>query len=124
MTKSRFLCDLIADLFTVIVNPKRLNAPDMLIMMNCVLLRPPPLSVRTQVPFEFYQLPFCRPTVIEQAAENLGEVMSGDVIQNSNYEVCKLLRFLFAQEALSLVLIYLILIGISLVMITVAYLCS
>jgi transmembrane 9 superfamily protein 2/4 len=44
-------------------------------------------SVRTQVPFEYYQLPFCKPEVIEQSAENLGEVMSGDVIQNSIYEV-------------------------------------
>ena len=45
-------------------------------------------SIKTQIPFAYYALPFCAPDMIEQSAENLGEVLSGDVIQNSNYEVC------------------------------------
>jgi transmembrane 9 superfamily protein 2/4 len=32
-------------------------------------------------------LPFCQPSQIEEAAENLGEVMSGDRIENSPYEI-------------------------------------
>jgi len=44
-------------------------------------------SVKTQLPYDYYSLPFCRPKVIEEAAENLGEVLSGDRIENSLYEV-------------------------------------
>ena len=44
-------------------------------------------SVRAQLPFSYYSLPVCKPPVIEDAAENLGEVLSGDVIENSAYEI-------------------------------------
>jgi transmembrane 9 superfamily protein 2/4 len=44
-------------------------------------------SVRAQLPFSYYSLPVCKPTTLEDAAENLGEVLSGDVIQNSVYEI-------------------------------------
>ena len=44
-------------------------------------------SVKTQIPFSYYQLPFCQPDSIQQSAENLGEIISGDVIQNSDYEI-------------------------------------
>lgn len=57
-------------------------------------------SVHTQLPYEYYSLPFCLPkngTLIYKS-ENLGEVLRGDRIVNTPYEVrmaenidCKLL---------------------------------
>ena len=44
-------------------------------------------SVLTQLPHEYYQLPFCRPKEIKHFAENLGEILDGDRIENSLYEV-------------------------------------
>ena len=44
-------------------------------------------SVKTQLPYDYYSLPFCRPPTIEESAENLGEVLSGDRIENSTYKV-------------------------------------
>lgn len=55
-------------------------------------------SVKTQLPYDFYSLPFCKPPAIVEAAENLGEILSGDMIESSAYEIfmrksekCKLL---------------------------------
>ncbi len=42
-------------------------------------------SVKNQLPYEYYSLPYCRPEKIEQSAENLGEVLRGDRIENSLY---------------------------------------
>ena len=59
-------------------------------------------------PYEYYLLPFCQPDVMETVAENLGEVLRGDKIMNSNYELkmgveetCKILcrKELTAAEA-------------------------
>ena len=44
-------------------------------------------STKTQLPFEYYMLPFCQPDTLETVAENLGEVLRGDKIMNSNYEL-------------------------------------
>jgi len=44
-------------------------------------------STRTQLPFEYYALPFCQPDNIDNVAENLGEVLRGDRIMNSHYDV-------------------------------------
>jgi len=43
-------------------------------------------SVKTQLPYDYYSLPFCRPPTIE-SAENLGEALSGDRVENSMYKV-------------------------------------
>lgn len=57
-------------------------------------------STHTQLPYDYYSLPFCRPKndKFEFKSENLGEVLRGDVIVNTPYEVnmlkdvkCKLL---------------------------------
>jgi transmembrane 9 superfamily protein 2/4 len=55
-------------------------------------------STRTQLPFEYYSLPYCRPEKITHSVENLGEVLRGDRIENSLYsfemrfdEQCKVL---------------------------------
>jgi transmembrane 9 superfamily protein 2/4 len=44
-------------------------------------------SVKAQLPFSYYSLPVCKPEKIVDVAENLGEVLSGDVIENSAYEI-------------------------------------
>ena len=44
-------------------------------------------STKTQLPYEYYSLPYCQPAVIENSAENLGEVLLGDRIENSMYSV-------------------------------------
>jgi len=65
-------------------------------------------STKTQLPYEYYMLPFCQPDTLETVAENLGEVLRGDKIMNSNYELkmgveetCKILcrKELTAAEA-------------------------
>eukprot|EP01088_Endostelium_zonatum_P006012 TRINITY_DN18119_c0_g1_i1.p1 TRINITY_DN18119_c0_g1~~TRINITY_DN18119_c0_g1_i1.p1 ORF type:complete len:641 (+),score=106.76 TRINITY_DN18119_c0_g1_i1:168-1925(+) len=42
-------------------------------------------SVHTQLPYGYYTLPYCRPSAIEDARENLGEHLAGDLIENSRY---------------------------------------
>ncbi|PQP99208.1 transmembrane 9 superfamily member 10 [Prunus yedoensis var. nudiflora] len=43
-------------------------------------------STKTQLPYSYYSLPYCRPEHIVDSAENLGEVLRGDRIENSPYE--------------------------------------
>ncbi|KAL5658866.1 hypothetical protein ACJX0J_032029, partial [Zea mays] len=42
-------------------------------------------SIKTQLPYTYYSLPFCKPDTIVDSAENLGEVLRGDRIENSPY---------------------------------------
>ncbi|PKU68841.1 transmembrane 9 superfamily member 11 [Dendrobium catenatum] len=43
-------------------------------------------SIDTEMPFGYYSLPFCRPLEgIKDSAENLGELLMGDRIENSPY---------------------------------------
>ncbi|KAH0449436.1 hypothetical protein IEQ34_020128 [Dendrobium chrysotoxum] len=42
-------------------------------------------STKTQLPYSYYSLPYCMPNVIVDSAENLGEVLRGDRIENSPY---------------------------------------
>lgn len=44
-------------------------------------------SIKNQLPYEYYSLPYCRPEKVVQSAENLGEVLRGDRIENSLYQV-------------------------------------
>ena len=46
-------------------------------------------SVKTQLPFEYYHLPYCRPANINKHVRgvNLGEVLSGDDIRHSPYDL-------------------------------------
>lgn len=44
-------------------------------------------STKAQLPYEYYSIPYCRPEKIISSAENLGEVLRGDRIENSPYEV-------------------------------------
>ncbi|CAN6280152.1 unnamed protein product [Urochloa humidicola] len=43
-------------------------------------------SIETELPFSYYSLPYCRPKDgIKKSAENLGELLMGDQIDNSPY---------------------------------------
>jgi transmembrane 9 superfamily protein 2/4 len=45
-------------------------------------------SVHTQLPYDYYSLKFCKPLGgVESYSENLGELLSGDRIENSPYEL-------------------------------------
>jgi len=53
-------------------------------------------STKTQLPYDHYFLDYCTPVKIQNSAENLGEVLRGDRIENSVYmfnmrndETCK-----------------------------------
>jgi len=55
-------------------------------------------SVKTHLPYDYYNLPFCRPDNIKASAENLGEILAGNKIESSSYqlhmdvrETCKVL---------------------------------
>lgn len=42
-------------------------------------------STKTQLPYEYYSLGYCKPPKVENSAENLGEVLRGDRIENSPF---------------------------------------
>ncbi|MQL78337.1 hypothetical protein Taro_010753, partial [Colocasia esculenta] len=43
-------------------------------------------SIETELPFSYYSLPYCKPPIgIKKSAENLGELLMGDQIDNSPY---------------------------------------
>ena len=44
-------------------------------------------STHTQLAYEYYSLPFCAPEKIEEESENLGEVLAGDRMSNSLYQL-------------------------------------
>jgi transmembrane 9 superfamily protein 2/4 len=44
-------------------------------------------SVKTQLPYRYYTLPYCQPKNIQESVENLGETLMGDQIENSPYEI-------------------------------------
>lgn len=63
-------------------------------------------SIKTQLPYDYYSLPYCRPDKIIKNTENLGEVLRGDRIENSPYqfkfrhdEQCKVLCRLVVNRA-------------------------
>lgn len=44
-------------------------------------------SIETEMPFSYYSLPFCQPKEgVKDSAENLGELLMGDRIENSPYK--------------------------------------
>jgi transmembrane 9 superfamily protein 2/4 len=44
-------------------------------------------SVKTQLPYKYYDLPFCAPANPVEENENLGEILAGDIIETSVYEI-------------------------------------
>ncbi|XP_068677875.1 transmembrane 9 superfamily member 4-like [Montipora foliosa] len=69
-------------------------------------------SVKTQLPFEYYSVPICKPENLQYKPENLGEVLRGDRIVNTLYQIqmaenkgCRLLckpKTLTAEESTKL----------------------
>mmetsp|Transcript_17393 Transcript_17393/g.32590 ORF Transcript_17393/g.32590 Transcript_17393/m.32590 type:complete len:653 (+) Transcript_17393:107-2065(+) len=54
-------------------------------------------SIHTQLPKDYYRLPFCRPNGgPKMASENLGEFLTGNKIQNSPYSI-NMLREVYCQ---------------------------
>lgn len=39
------------------------------------------------MPYDYYSLPYCKPNKLKNEKENIGEVVSGDRIENSVYKV-------------------------------------
>ena len=44
-------------------------------------------EVKTQVPYDYYALPYCKPKHLQVVAENVGEVLEGDRIEESVYHL-------------------------------------
>ena len=44
-------------------------------------------STKTQMPYDYYSLPYCKPKNAGLQSENIGEALSGDRIENSMYKV-------------------------------------
>lgn len=44
-------------------------------------------SSKTQLPYEYFTLPMCKPEKVEYISENLGEVLRGDRIVRTSYDV-------------------------------------
>ncbi len=45
-------------------------------------------STHTQLPYDYYSLPFCRPEgKVEYKSQNLGEILRGDRIVNTAYQM-------------------------------------
>ncbi|CAE7735943.1 TMN8 [Symbiodinium sp. KB8] len=44
-------------------------------------------SVKTQLPYGYYTLPFCKPDSVVESVENLGEILAGDLIENSPFDL-------------------------------------
>jgi len=44
-------------------------------------------SVKTQLPYRYYTLPYCTPPTIQENVENLGESLMGDQIESSPYKI-------------------------------------
>ena len=44
-------------------------------------------SSKTQLPYEYYTLPYCKPDTVKKKVENIGEILTGDIIETSPYEI-------------------------------------
>jgi transmembrane 9 superfamily protein 2/4 len=44
-------------------------------------------SSRTQLPFEYYYLPFCNPEKQAMDFDNIGQALTGDVLEKTSYEI-------------------------------------
>mmetsp|Transcript_92510 Transcript_92510/g.193407 ORF Transcript_92510/g.193407 Transcript_92510/m.193407 type:complete len:640 (+) Transcript_92510:47-1966(+) len=44
-------------------------------------------SIKTQLPYRYYVLPYCQPETTDIAAENLGEILLGDSVESSLYDI-------------------------------------
>lgn len=76
------------------VAPREYSAGDELkLMVNSLT------SVQTHLPYEYYDLDFCRPEAITDQPENLGQLLLGSDIKNSPFQVRPLRSTLRASRA-------------------------
>jgi transmembrane 9 superfamily member 2/4 len=54
---------------------------------DILLLAGPLTSVETQLPFEYYYLPFCKGEDYQVNNENLGQALTGDVLERTPYNI-------------------------------------
>ena len=62
-------------------------------------------SIKTQIPYDYYALPYCKPSRQGLQSENIGEVLSGDRIGNhsfTNYFICLLIHSLVENSVYQL----------------------
>lgn len=83
----------VGDAFTcfyspVVVNPACGSLLLLSLQGDSISLKVNKISSPKNLPFEYYSLPYCKPGKIISSAENLGEVLRGDRILNSLYQVC------------------------------------
>ncbi|KAH0480406.1 MAG: uncharacterized protein KVP18_000824 [Porospora cf. gigantea A] len=45
------------------------------------------MSHKTQIPYSYYHFDFCRPDVLTRERLNLGQILEGDVVENTPYEL-------------------------------------
>lgn len=85
-------CYLISDLLMLIGDSPFLSQDDELqVKVNKLS------STKTQLPYDYYFLDYCKPLKIMNSAENLGEVLRGDRIENSIYTVSTFNFFLMTK---------------------------
>lgn len=77
-----FICSSTAFFYLPGVAPRDYEAGDLVDLKVNKLT-----SVKTQVPYDYYSLPWCKPEKIVESAENLGEILRGDRIENSCYTI-------------------------------------
>jgi transmembrane 9 superfamily protein 2/4 len=44
-------------------------------------------SLKTQIPYDYYSMPYCKPSHLNYESENIGEQLSGDRNENSVYQL-------------------------------------
>jgi hypothetical protein len=54
---------------------------------DLITLKVNKLNSVKNLPYEYYSLPYCRPDKVKSKTENLGELLRGDRIENSPYDV-------------------------------------
>jgi transmembrane 9 superfamily protein 2/4 len=73
--------DLLLKLLTDLLNISLMQGDILQVKVNKLT------STKTQLPYSYYSLPYVAPKKIQDSAENLGEVLRGDRIENSLYVV-------------------------------------
>uniref|UniRef100_A0AC35U0D9 Transmembrane 9 superfamily member n=1 Tax=Rhabditophanes sp. KR3021 TaxID=114890 RepID=A0AC35U0D9_9BILA len=76
-----FLLPLLDAFYVPGVAPRQFSEGDALELKGVKLQ-----STRTQIPYDYYAIPFCKPRNINYKSENLGELIRGDRIVNTNYD--------------------------------------
>ncbi len=58
-------------------------------------------SIKTQLPYDYYDLPFCKRKHTRAKADNWGESITGDTATNSPYVVSSYYYFIYFSSFIS-----------------------